>query len=311
MNKDRRKFLKIAAAGAAAAIPATGKAFDGFNEAEYDTAFGVLVDTTLCIGCRNCEMACNREHKLTDKPDTAFTDKSVFAERRRPSIESFTVVNPSIDTMNSEKMTFGKTQCMHCNHPACVSACIVGALSKCPHGSVSYDAWKCIGCRYCMVACPFQIPTYEYKEPLKPRVMKCNFCYDRIHDNKRPACVESCPVEALTFGSRKELIKLAQSKISGEPNKYCDHIYGEHEIGGTSWLYLASKDFINYDLPKMETEKIPSTTESIQHGIFKSFLPPLALYGFLGLIMHSLRQENGHNGDNGHSEEEKTEGDND
>ncbi|MCK5124894.1 MAG: 4Fe-4S dicluster domain-containing protein [candidate division Zixibacteria bacterium] len=293
MNKDRRKFLKMATATVAAAtiLPSVSEASLEHCEEDFDNAFGVLVDTTVCIGCRNCELACDRQNELTDHPKSYFMDNTVFDSRRRPSVESYTVVNSSFDSSSTDNKSFGKIQCMHCNHPACVSACIVGALTKCKHGVVSYDAWKCIGCRYCMVACPFQIPAYEYKEALKPRVMKCTFCYDLIHNDKKPACVESCPVEALTFGKRGDLIKHAHVKIEAAPNNYYDHVFGENEIGGTSWMYLANKDFINYDLPKLEEEKIPSLTESIQHGIFKSFLPPLALYGFLGLVMHSIRQD--------------------
>ena len=294
MNKDRRTFLKtstVATLATASLLPGVSEASPDHREEDLENAFGVLVDTTVCIGCRNCELACNQENNLPEKPSGYFSDKSVFDSRRRPSVESYTVVNPSLDSKTSDNEAYGKIQCMHCNHPACVSACIVGALTKCRHGVVSWDAWKCIGCRYCMVACPFQIPAYEYEVALEPRVMKCTFCYDRVHDDKKPTCVESCPVEALTFGKRGELIKLAHSKIKSNPNKYYDHIYGEKEIGGTSWMYLASKDFINYDLPKFAEEKIPSLTETIQHGIFKSFLPPLALYGFLGLVMHSMRQD--------------------
>jgi len=290
MKKDRRTFLKVTAAATASLIPSISGASPDPCEEDFDNAFGVLVDTTVCIGCRNCELACNQQNALPEKPNGHFSDKSVFDSRRRPSKESFTIVNPSIDSESSAKKSYSKIQCMHCNHPACVSACIVGALTKCKHGVVNYDAWKCIGCRYCMVACPFQIPAYEYEEPLKPRVMKCTFCYDRIHDGKKPACVESCPVEALTFGKRGDLIKLAHSKIKANPNSYFDHVYGEKEVGGTSWLYLADEDFINCDLPKLADDIIPETTETIQHGIFKSFLPPLALYGFLGLVMHSIRQ---------------------
>jgi len=294
MKKDRRNFLKLTTAAAASMVPAVSGASIEHDEEDFNDVFGVLVDTTVCIGCRNCELACNQENKLPEQPNGHFSDKSVFDSRRRPSVESLTVVNSCMDSNVLDDLngkSYGKIQCMHCNHPACVSACIVGALTKCNHGVVAYDAWKCIGCRYCMVACPFQIPAYEFKEALKPRVMKCTFCYDRIHDDKKPACVESCPVEALTFGKRGDLIKLAHSKIETDPDSYFDHVYGESEIGGTSWMYLASNEFINYDLPKLTEEHIPSTTESIQHGIFKSFLPPLALYGFLGLIMHSIRQD--------------------
>ncbi|MCD6248984.1 MAG: 4Fe-4S dicluster domain-containing protein [candidate division Zixibacteria bacterium] len=290
MDKDRRKFLKLSTVATASLIPSVTSASTEHCEDDFDNAFGVLVDTTVCVGCRNCELACNQQNELPEQPEEHFSDKSVFNSMRKPSVEAYTVVNRSIDSQPSELGSFSKIQCMHCNHPACVSACIVGALTKCTHGVVSWDAWKCIGCRYCMIACPFQIPAYEFKEPLKPRVMKCTFCYDRIHDNKKPACVESCPVEALTFGKRRDLIKLAHSRIETSPDKYYDHVYGEKEIGGTSWMYLASKEFINYDLPKLGEEQIPQMTEIIQHGIFKSFLPPLALYGFLGLVMHSIRQ---------------------
>jgi len=286
---DRREFLKLSTVAMASVIPSVSEA--STDHEDFDDVFGVLVDTTVCIGCRNCELACNQENELPEQPSGHFLDKSVFDSRRRPSVESYTVVNSSIDSQSLDNQSYGKVQCMHCNHPACVSACIVGAMTKCKHGVVSYDAWKCIGCRYCMVACPFQIPAYEFGEALEPRVMKCTFCYDRIHDNKKPACVESCPVEALTFGERGDLIKLAHSTIEANPDKYFDHVYGENEIGGTSWMYLASKEFINYDLPKLAEEQIPLLTETIQHGIFKSFLPPLALYGFLGLVMHSIRQE--------------------
>jgi len=291
MNKDRRKFLKLTTAATASLIPSAAGASNGHDEDDFLDAYGVLVDTTVCIGCRNCELACNQENEMPERPSGHFSDKSVFDSRRRPSVESLTVVNSPIDSLIAESKSYGKIQCMHCNVPACVSACIVGALTKCRHGVVSYDAWKCIGCRYCMVACPFQIPAYEYKEPLKPRVMKCTFCYDRIHNEKKPACVESCPVEALTFGKRKDLIELGHTKIKANPDHYNDHVYGEKEIGGTSWMYLASNEFINYDLPKLAEDKIPEITETIQHGIFKSFLPPLALYGFMGLIMHSIRQD--------------------
>jgi len=182
-----------------------------------------------------------------------------------------------------------KVQCMHCNDPACASACIVGALKKSDAGPVVYDAWKCIGCRYCMVACPFQIPAYEYQNALDPQVRKCTFCSPRLEQGKKPACVEICPCEALIFGKREELVDLAQSRFRANPGRYVEHIYGEKEVGGTSWMYLAATDTTAAGLPKLGEEPIPNATEVIQHGIFKSFVPPLALYGLLGLVMHSLR----------------------
>lgn len=288
MSFNRRDLLKLAALGTVTTVTSTAKANEDAYVIDCDQTYGVLVDTVVCIGCRKCEWACNNEHKLSNADLASFDDKSVFKTHRRPTDRAFTVVNEYKNPVAGNANTI-KVQCMHCNKPACASACIVGALKKNKIGSVDYDAWKCIGCRYCMVACPFQVPAYEYAEALKPRVMKCTFCEHRLVEGKKPACVSICPNEALTFGTRQELIQVASERIKAKPEKYHDHIYGEKEIGGTSWMYLASTDFINTELPKLNDKAIPSTTETIQHGIFKSFVPPLALYGLLGLIMHSLR----------------------
>jgi len=120
----------------------------------------------------------------------------------------------------------------------------VAALKKTPKGAVTYNKNVCIGCRYCMTACPFYIPAYEYDNALTPQVRKCTLCYERIIKNGEiPACVKICPTQALTFGKRSELMKLAREKIRSEPGKYIDHIYGEHEVGGTCWLYISEVPF--------------------------------------------------------------------
>lgn len=289
MSFTRRDLFKLAAIGAAASVGGKALASEESGSIDNGQAFGVLVDTTVCIGCRKCEWACNNEHKLSNTDLKSFEDKAVFKKHRRPMANAYTVVNEFKDPAANKAYTI-KVQCMHCNHPACASACIVGALRKNELGSVDYDSWKCIGCRYCMVACPFQVPAYEYQDALKPRVMKCTFCAHRLAEGKKPACVGICPNEALTFGTRQELIDLAKERIKAKPDVYFDHVYGETEVGGTSWMYLASTDFINTELPRLTDKAIPHTTEAIQHGVFKSFVPPLALYGLLGLIMHSLRE---------------------
>ena len=174
---------------------------------------------------------------------------------------------------------------MHCNDPSCVSACIVGALTKQPKGAVIYDAAKCIGCRYCMVACPFQIPAYEYHNALTPEVRKCTFCFESIKGGELPACVQVCPREVIIFGQKSELLRMARWKIKNNPGKYVDHIYGEHEVGGTSWLYLSSEPFETVGFPKLGAKAPPRLTEAIQHGLFQYFAAPIILYGALGGIM--------------------------
>ena len=291
MTLDRRDFFKLTAAASTAMLAGSAKAEDAPESLDYDKVYGVLVDTVVCIGCRKCEWACNDANSLPTQELRAFEDTSVFKHRRRPSHDAFTVVNEFQNVADAAKKYTIKLQCMHCNDPSCVSACIVGALHKSERGPVTYDSWKCIGCRYCMVACPFQIPAYEYHNALDPQVRKCTFCASRIiEQGGRPACVEICPCEALVFGSRADLIDLAQSRIKSNHGRYVNHIYGEKEVGGTSWMYLAGVDFAATGLPNLGEEPPPHFTEPIQHGIFKSFVPPLALYGLLGLVMHSLRQ---------------------
>lgn len=204
---------------------------------------------------------------------------------RRPDDKALTIINeyPAVD---SESFPINvKVQCMHCDRPACVSACIVGAISKEENGSVIWDGSKCIGCRYCMVACPFQIPAFEYHKAIQPDIKKCDFCFDRTKIGKLPACVEICPMEVLTYGKRKDLVNVAHQKIKLYPDRYIDHVYGEHEVGGTSWMYLASKDFSELQFPKLGNNPAPGVSEAIQHGIFAYFVPPIALYALLGGVM--------------------------
>lgn len=254
--------------------------------------FGVLVDLTACIGCRKCEWACNQANHLPAVPVQAFEDTSVFASLRRPDASHYTVVNRFPGAGEADRPVFVKAQCMHCEDPACCSACIVSALEKQPDGAVVYTPWRCMGCRYCMVVCPFQIPAYEYFNATTPQVRKCTFCHERIsQEGKVPACVEICPPQCLTFGRRSELLALAHRQIAGGSGRYADHVYGEREVGGTSWLYLSSVPFSELGFPALGDTAPPRLTESLQHGVFRDFIPPLALFGALTVIARLFRPD--------------------
>lgn len=285
MSQNRRDFLKtIAAIGASsAAISAvTPKDLSAKSEVTLSPERkGVLVDTTVCVGCRKCEWACKGAHNFEQGNFEEYQNDETLDNMRRPTVNSLTVVNKYID----EGTRTIKLQCMHCDHPACVSACIVGAIAKDKNGAVIWDTDKCIGCRYCMVACPFQIPAFEYEKALDPKIVKCDFCIDRTVEGKLPACVNICPVEALTYGTREELIMEARRRIKNHPDKYKDHIFGENEVGGTSWLYLADKELAGSVFPKLGNNPAPGVSESIQHGLFAYFVPPIAVYALLGGIM--------------------------
>ena len=288
MDLTRRNFLKFTSAAGTLGIAGAVKNVKASTAIpETDDWVGVLVDTTVCIGCRKCEWACKDYNKLPNQPIEKYDDRSVFEHMRRPNSVSYTVVNSYNNPDNPEKPYYVKVQCMHCIESACVSACIVGALTKDSEtGAVTYDAWKCMGCRYCMASCPFQIPAYEYENAFTPQIRKCTFCLERLPKyGGKPACVEICPVDALIFGKRKELIQLAHDRIAKYPDRYLDHVYGEHELGGTAWMYLSGKPMWEMDMLKFDDRSIPSYTEPVQHGIFKHFIPPISLFAFLAGVM--------------------------
>lgn len=185
--------------------------------------YGILIDTTECIGCYACEEAC------AEKWGNPLVEEHELSEFK----------NTAVQEIDGVYMT---RQCMHCTDPTCVSVCPVAAFEKTPEGPVIYDADKCMGCRYCMQACPFDIPKYEWNS-LAPKITKCNMCHERITQGGLPACVEACPTEARLFGPLDELIALATERIKDNPGVYENHIYGVREAGGTSVMFLASKPF--------------------------------------------------------------------
>jgi Fe-S-cluster-containing dehydrogenase component len=202
---------------------------------------------TLCVGCRSCEEACNEVNSLP-QPDEPFDDLTVLERKRRTDAASYTVVNKYEPTNYPVSPVFRKAQCNHCLEPACASACFVGAFTLTPEWAVIYDPSVCVGCRYCMIACPFDVPTYEFDRVLEPRVMKCTMCHPRLLEGQLPGCVEACPMEALTYGKRNDLISIARERIRKYPERYINHVYGEHEMGGTSWLYITGAPFEEVDM---------------------------------------------------------------
>jgi Fe-S-cluster-containing dehydrogenase component len=244
MGINRRSFLKVLgggiigggiAAGAASGnivIPKKLKAEETVSPKQF---VGVLVDTTRCVGCRSCEAACAEANHL---PVPDISDNSVLEKERKTTPSQLTVVS-RYQTEKGE--IFVKKQCMHCNQPGCVAACLVKAMEKRKEGPVTW-ASNCMGCRYCMPSCPFEMPKFEY-ESSNPRIQKCSLCWDRLEKGEIPACVDACPEKALTFGPRKKLIEEANRRIYQKPGEYLTHIYGEHEVGGTGYLYISKVPF--------------------------------------------------------------------
>ncbi|HUU86064.1 MAG TPA: 4Fe-4S dicluster domain-containing protein [Phycisphaerae bacterium] len=271
--------------GSAVAVPAQ-QARAAHGPAVSEDVMGVLVDIPKCIGCRRCEYACQEAAGFNPPPVAQFEDKTPLEQARRPLPRSHTVINRYLNPKDPSKPLYNKFNCMHCNDPACLSACLVTAFSKRADGPVVYDASRCMGCRYCMVACPFEIPTYDYDMPLTPQVRKCNLCAHLVPEKQpAPACVTICPEEVMIYGPRKDLLEEAHERIRRAPDVYVDHVYGEHEGGGTSWLYLSNVPFEQVGFKYFDTQAPPRLPEKIQHAEFKGFVLPLAWYGLLGTIM--------------------------
>jgi formate dehydrogenase iron-sulfur subunit len=235
-------------ATAQAAAPQSG------GEANED-AVGVLIDLTRCSGCQSCALACKASNAMPlpeDVPGGLSSSALSFVDTR---------LGPR-GAKTEDAETYVKRQCMHCLHPACVSACTVGALRKTALGPVVYEADKCIGCRYCQYACPFGVPTYQWENPLG-LIHKCEMCFERVSEGQLPACVAACPNGALRFGKRKELLAQAKAQIAYRPEGYIDHIYGEHEVGGTSMLYLSDVPFARLGFPTFGDRTVSGYAETV------------------------------------------------
>ncbi len=203
-------------------------------------AKSVLVDMTRCIGCRGCQAACKEWNERSAR-QTVMTGNYT----NPPDLNSDTFTHIRFIEQEKEGLpvwSFVKNQCLHCKNPACASACPVEALKKTDAGPVTYNFERCIGCRYCILACPFYIPKYEWEKAV-PWVRKCTFCSERIKADMTPACIKTCPTGTMLYGEYDDVLKEAKNRISSSPGKYVNHIYGEKEAGGTSWMYLSAVPF--------------------------------------------------------------------
>jgi formate dehydrogenase iron-sulfur subunit len=210
-----------------------------------------LFDATRCIDCRACMVACSVENTVPmDDTRIWLSGSGVMGEY------------PDLDRAS---MPY---HCMHCLEPACASACPVGAWSKREDGPVMYDSSRCIGCRYCMNACPFGVPHFDWNKGIldQPLISKCTMCAHRLDVGQEPACVQTCPTEALKFGTREAMLAEAKSRIAANPTKYVNHVYGETENGGTSYLIISHVPFENLGLPKVPQESVNITSESVMSG---------------------------------------------
>lgn len=279
MGLDRRVFFKLL--GATGITLAIGKESvakpANKNEVEF---YGVLYDSSRCVGCRTCEYECAKAHGLPEP-------LSEVAAVRKTDETCNTVVN-TYQTSKGE--VYIKRQCMHCNQPACSAACLTQAMNKNETGPVTWNGDKCMGCRYCMVSCPFDMPKFEFHSA-NPKIQKCDMCFDRQKAGEKPTCVTNCPNEALMYGSRRDLIKEARRRIYEKPDLYVDQIYGEHDAGGTGWLYIASVPFEELGInTNLQQSSYPALTKGFLYSVPSVFV----LFPTILLGIHQATKNNQH-----------------
>lgn len=277
MGISRRSLLKGVAAGSAATVLAPAEALA--DTTASDQTVGMLYDATRCVGCKACMTACNEANQIT--PDSASSDgrAAMPVDLNEHALNIIKVYNDPASGQHS----YIKRQCMHCVDPACVSACMIGAMKKMENGVVTYDPSLCVGCRYCEMGCPFNVPKFEWSKAV-PKIVKCQLCNHRTAKGQQPACTEVCPAKAVIYGKRSELLEEAHRRLRENPTRYIQKVYGEHEAGGTQVLYLAGVDFEKLGLPAYGDTPVPETVHRVQHGIYQGFALPTALYGVLAGI---------------------------
>ncbi len=310
----RREFFKKTFAGTAtlAGVAATSTASAQATETgrgqpgARDESLGLLFDATLCVGCKACVAACKEANDLP--PDYNTPMHGLWDMPLDTTARTFNVIKvfQNGEAVNKDQVedgyAFTKKSCLHCVEPSCVSACPVSAMRKDPvTGIVSYDPDACIGCRYCVAACPFEVPKYDYDSPTGA-IGKCELCRHRIPEGGYAACAEVCPTGATLYGRFGDLHAEARRRLKLEPGewtrfprgdlsdgpdhswegpaaKYLQHIYGETEGGGTQMLYLSAVPFEHLGLPSLPERSYASRSEALQHGLYQGLVLPIALFG--------------------------------
>lgn len=280
MTVSRRDLFRTigsaSAVAAAAALPLAAE-----TKTAAPDALGLLYDATVCIGCKACVAACTAANGL--EPDTALSG-GIWQMPTDLNAQTKNIIQLYRSADGAES-SFMKRQCMQCIDPACASGCPFGALHKGAFGIVEWEGSRCIGCRFCEISCPFDVPRFEWAK-FNPRIVKCELCRHRLGDGLQPACTEVCPVSAVIFGKREDLLREAHRRIAANPGKYYQNrVYGEQDLGGTQVVYLSHVPFASIGLPEVGTESRAHQGEKVHGVLYKGMVIPAIVYAGLAFLM--------------------------
>lgn len=279
MTVSRREMLRSIGTGSIAAACGAGTAFTASASQAVPTpredAVAMLYDATVCIGCKACVAACTTANGLI--PDTTMSG----GLWQMPTDLNSQTKNIIMLARDGDETSFVKKQCMHCLDPACVSGCPFKALTKGKYGIVEWEPSRCIGCRYCEISCPFDVPRFEWTK-FNPKIVKCEFCNFRLEKGEQPACTDVCPTHAVIFGTRADLLAEAKRRIDASPGKYYqDRVYGDGDLGGTQVLYLSHMPFDKLGLPDVGPTSRAHEGSKVHSAIYKGMVIPTAIYAVL------------------------------
>jgi Fe-S-cluster-containing dehydrogenase component len=283
--------VSVVATGAVTGVTLSAAAHSEEKIAAPTEALGLLYDATRCVGCQSCVAACAQANNLP--PDTRLNGLHQIAYDLNSTTKNIIKLYRPAD---GKSYSYVKQQCMHCVDPACVAGCMFKGLKKdVKTGVVTWDAKLCVGCRYCEIACPYHIPKFQW-EGFNPRIVKCELCKERLANGQQPACSAVCPVHAVVFGKRSELLAEAKRRIKENPGKYYqDRVYGEREAGGTQCLYLSHVPFANLGLPDLPDESVPQKYLKWQKRVYSYLAVPAVLYAsVVGVIRNNWKDFQGH-----------------
>jgi formate dehydrogenase beta subunit len=273
MTVTRRQVLRSIGTGALAATAVDAMASSPKPKPRAD-AVAMLYDATVCIGCKACVAACTTANGLI--PDTKLSG----GLWQMPTDLNAQTKNIIMLARDGDATSFVKKQCMHCLDPACVSGCPFKALTKGKYGIVEWEPSRCIGCRYCEISCPFDVPRFEWTE-FNPKIVKCELCNFRLAEGQQPACTDICPTHAVIFGTRADLLEEAKRRIAASPGKYYQNrVYGEGDLGGTQVLYLSHLPFDKLGLPEGKESRAHEGTK-VHNVLYKGMVIPAAVYAVL------------------------------